>query len=186
MSYLNLAQAGVNENDQALITGYIQYNALAEKQLSTRGMDRRERYCVTLSNPKILAKGSPALVKALPNSNYFYSKQGVPYCQFISVAPQSPRIFGANSDAPANGQLASECLRVSGSPVNLTAGQQVYVLVQVFRSSTYNNLSVGLEAVKIEDLNHPKVDVVNNSLMSDQSTNEFNHGTQGSPNDLPF
>ncbi|ANZ57563.1 hypothetical protein BGL34_04690 [Fructilactobacillus lindneri] len=150
----SLNAANVKPGSEAVVTGFVQFNSLAEKVVSRIGMDHTPAYTITLSDPKVVS-GDETLVKYLENHFYHSAIHDDTRATYISKAPYAPTIYGANSDAPVTGLPANEVLQVDGKPAALAVNQQVYVLVRCFKPKNFNNLGLALEAVKIQNLAHP-------------------------------
>ncbi|WP_429971801.1 hypothetical protein ACQW5G_04125 [Fructilactobacillus sp. Tb1] len=150
----SLNEAHVRAGAEAIVTGFVQYNSLAEKVVSHVGMNRTPSYTITLSDPKVVSDDE-ALAHYLTDHFYHSEIHDDTRATYISKAPYVPTIYGANSDAPASGLPANEVLQIDGKPAALAVNQQVYVLVRCFKPKNFDNLGLALESVKIQNLAHP-------------------------------
>lgn len=157
---------GVEAGQAILIEGELKYSRLREKVPNTNG-DRPSKfpadvYRITLENPRLADVkkwglkdngGDTPLAKAVftegLNQAVYKTKDGALRWSFDSKGnvPQIIDLSSPTKDAgPADQILEKE----------LATDQTVVVAFSVFFSKTFNRLGGSLDAVGIEDANHPK------------------------------
>lgn len=159
----------VNVGDIAIITGDVEFNSLGAKTVNHASIDHTPIYSIELSNPKFI-KGSEQLKKFVFNVAYTKHGSNSKFVSFKSKSPNAPRLFDNNSNS--QGTDARQYLFINGKAETLQKGQQVYVAIRVFQGKGFNNKGIGLQAVKVEDLNHLKTENKEQSVFN-EDTNSF-------------
>lgn len=160
----------VNVGDTAIITGDVEFNSLGEKTVNLASIDHTPMYSIELSNPKFI-RGSEQLKKFVFNVAYTRHGSDSKFVSFKSKSPNAPRLFD-NNNSNSQGTDAREYLIINGKAETLQRGQQVYVAIRVFRGKGFNNKGIGLQAVKVEDLNHLKLENKEQNVFN-EDTNSF-------------